>query len=590
MIPSNVELLAACAMGVKTIRPGPRSFTTVLIEELRALLGESKRATVQDVVNGLVSRYANFSETRVLFSVLSKAKGTICLEPLLPPSPSTQTKHEKALMTLKVSLRDTLNDSVVTELIDWLNRQAPRQVSKLTVEDVVVSTGNIYDYIFDADRGPSSTSFEQLSQPGKNEILAAWNELKAHLAVIGAHLKHPSSSIGQPCQRPDKSPSTQYDPPKSLQEVESTLLSLQRLIERNVMALPDLYSDKNALLTVIDDMSLRDLGFLPMLKLRLKARFPSELDPAMKVKYVVKSTLTRLKLFSTLVEEDLDGLGSVLVEYKFYGEKDATTENIPESEKRMKHLTGVLEKANTTEFRTLRCTRWFHDDKNKRFGLVFKIPAATCGFISLRNAILDDDRSQRPTLGQRYSIARMIGNALLRWHTADWVHQGIASYNIYFFKRSNGSIDYYNPYLCGFEYARPSGAPSTSRRVQEFELNVYRHPNRQGAPSKYHTKRHDIYSYGVLLLELGLWDLAEDCFDTVDKSKLFPMDVKECLIKNSQLRLAHYAGRAYQLAVDRCLILDSDLAVDRDDVVESQLAIKFEDLVLRAIPSRDVID
>ena len=587
MIPPNVELVAACAMGVKTIRPGPRSFTTILIEELRALLKEFKKAKIQDVVNGLVSRKANCRETPVRFSGLSKTRGTICLEPLIPPSPSAQTKQEKAMMKLKISLRDTLNDSVVSEMTTWLSHLAPRQVSKLTVEDVVSSTGSVYDYIFDSDRGSAPTGFQHLSERGKNEIWTAWDELKAHLAVAAAHSKHPASYTDQSCERLDKSLSMQGEPLKCLQKVETSLLSLQGLIERHVMALPDLYKDKDALLTAIEDIALRDMGFLPVLELRLKARFPSDFDSAMKARYDAKSTSTRSEIISTLVEENVDGLGPVLVEYKTYGESDATTDNIAQSEQRMKHLTSLLKSACSPDFRTLQCTRWFHQADNNRFGLIFKMPVTHGGFITLRDAIIRCDRTRRPTLGQRYSIARMIGNALLRWHRAHWVHQGIASYNIVFFIR-DGMIDYCNPYLCGFEYARPSGDPSTSRRVKRFELNVYRYPTRQGVPTKYHTKIHDIYSYGVLLLEVGVWELVEECFDGMDKMSLSPFKMQEHLIEESKLRLGHYAGGAYQKAADRCLSLD--LAVKQDDAVESQLAMNFEDYVLRKIPSGHMID
>ena len=587
MIPPNVELVAACAMGVKTIRPGKRSFTTILIEELRNLLKESKKAEVNDVVNGLASRYANCRETPVHFSGFNKGKGTICLEPLNLPSTSTRTNQEKALMTLQVSLRDTLNDRTITEMVDWLSLLAPRLVSNLTVQDVIVSTGRVYDYIFDEDRAPSSTSFQKLSQPGKDEILMAWEKLKAHLAVIAAQLRHPSSSDDQSRQLPDNDSSAQDEPLRSLQEVEKILLSLQRLIERHVMAVPDLHKDKDVLLRAIEDMSLQDLGFLPMLELRLKARFPLELPTAMKTERLASAPSAQPKQFSMLIKEDVEGLGAVLVEYKTYGTKDATSDNIADSERRMEQLARLLQNASPADFRALRCTRWFHEANKNRFGLVLEIPTTQGEFVSLRDIIDQNERGNRPTLGQRYSIARTIGNALLRWHTADWVHQGIASYNIIFF-RQDGMTDYRNPYLCGFEYARPSGAISTARRVQDFHINVYRHPSRQGNPTRYHTKKHDIYSYGVLLHEIGIWDLAEACFEDVDKRSLDTIDMQKVLIKHSKLRLGHFVGMAYQKAVDRCL--NSDFGVDKDDAVGSQLSMKFEDLVLKAIPSGDAID
>ena len=41
-IPSNVELMAASAMGVKTILPGPTSFTALLIYHIEAELASTR--------------------------------------------------------------------------------------------------------------------------------------------------------------------------------------------------------------------------------------------------------------------------------------------------------------------------------------------------------------------------------------------------------------------------------------------------------------------------------------------------------------------------------------------------------------------
>ncbi|KAF4540152.1 Het-s domain protein [Lasiodiplodia theobromae] len=42
----------------------------------------------------------------------------------------------------------------------------------------------------------------------------------------------------------------------------------------------------------------------------------------------------------------------------------------------------------------------------------------------------------------------------------------------------------------------------------DLERNLYRHPDRQGRPKTSFSKLHDIYALGVVLLEIGLWEMA----------------------------------------------------------------------------------
>lgn len=201
----------------------------------------------------------------------------------------------------------------------------------------------------------------------------------------------------------------------------------------------------------------------------------------------------------------------------------------------MQQLAELLQTPKSAEFNTLTCLRWFHSQQDARYGLLFKIPD-TIGEkqISLHSSIRTT-RTLAPTLEQRFGIASTIGKSLLKWHQVGWVHQGISSRNIVFFstKLSKISIayDYSIPYLCGFEYARQRSAHSTGRVVEDFEHNVYRHPHRQGIGAKYHNKKHDLYAYGVLLLEIGMWELVGRLFNPEEKKTVSPREMREKLIK-----------------------------------------------------------
>jgi hypothetical protein len=59
----------------------------------------------------------------------------------------------------------------------------------------------------------------------------------------------------------------------------------------------------------------------------------------------------------------------------------------------------------------------------------------------------------------------------------------------------------------GFEESRENeGQSSNVGFYGDWQTNIYRHPERQGEhPANRYSMIHDVYSLGVVLLELGLW-------------------------------------------------------------------------------------
>jgi hypothetical protein len=61
-------------------------------------------------------------------------------------------------------------------------------------------------------------------------------------------------------------------------------------------------------------------------------------------------------------------------------------------------------------------------------------------------------------------------------------------------------------YLVGFENFRREEGRTHRTGDDAIERNLYRHPSRQGSsPREDYIMQHDIYSLGVCLLEVGLW-------------------------------------------------------------------------------------
>lgn len=588
-LPANVEVVAACAMGVKTRSPGPHSFTALLIKQLRASLEAAGSAKIADVVNSLASRDSEYRETPVHFSGLGVGRSTVCLEPFdASPTTEADAKKEAAWLTLRVSLRDVLSDALVSDIIRWLKARPTRKVSRLTIETVVQSANNVGHFIHGEGRARTSgPKFDQLPASAKHDVLTAWNEFRSLLAALATQLRSRDLFEGGDAEG-QKSGSDHLDgvlrgPLATLLELEKGLLSLQSIVQRSVMALPDLYEKRESLLKAIDDTAMQDMGFVPLLHRRLKACFPSDSEDLMKTDHITKAAPTELKVFRSLVKEELQDLGTVLVEYKSYDRHTVLADGTKRLEYYIQTLADLLGTRGPPDFHTLRCTGWFHEEEASRLGLIFEYPVEYDGFKSLRELIQMPSTSQRPSLAQRFSIVKNVGEALLKWHiSANWVHQGIASHNIYFFKPKNSaSFDFSNPYLCGFEFSRPSGGISLSIPVKDFEQNVYRHPSRQGAPSQYHTKRHDLYSYGILLFEVGVWSLVSSRFGANLTKDLGPRKRRDQIELNARERLGHYMGAAYERATSRCLSME--FGVELDDRVGTKLAKAFEDLILKEI-------
>lgn len=93
------------------------------------------------------------------------------------------------------------------------------------------------------------------------------------------------------------------------------------------------------------------------------------------------------------------------------------------------------------------------------------------------------------------------------------MHEGITSHNIVFLRNKNGSIEYIEPYLCGFDFSRRHGDLSRDKHLYHSDFQIHNHLERQGEiPEHQHSKKHDIYSFGLLLVEIAFWDSIMACF------------------------------------------------------------------------------
>ena len=586
-----MELLAACAMNVKTVSPGPTSFTTLLVKFMKTSLKQKGSVRISDLVNLIGSERSGFGESPLHYSGFGDGKSTIALKPLVVESTNIDVdKKETAWLNLRVSLRDTLADALITDIIEWLRAHPKHKISRLKVEDIGYSVNTLQAFIYNEGQGPQSRpKLTQLSDSAQQDVVTKWTELQSLLAGLATQLRSRSlltTNGTHECANVSTDHETaSITASNTLPEIERTLLSLQAIVQRSVMALPQ-FTSRESLLEAIADRAMQDLGFLPLLEQRVKALFDDCLDPRLKITHETSTCPESSSDPHGLMEDSINNLGTVLVEHKYYD----NSSRIGQVERQVAILANLLQSPESPDFQTLHCRSWFHEASESRFGLVFDYPHGCDEFISLHEIIRSKGQKQRPSLGQRFSIVKNIGEAMLKWHTtANWVHQGISSRNVYFFK--SAATEHYNygkAYLCGFECSRPSQGISNNAYVEDFDRNVYRHPDRQGEPSEYHTKKHDLYAFGVLLLEVGVWALVASFFTEHSKVNLAPNRMRQHIRSCATRRLGQSMGLAYERATLRCL--DMDLGVQSDDAMDSKLAKAFQVQILDVIDRGTTLD
>jgi hypothetical protein len=244
-------------------------------------------------------------------------------------------------------------------------------------------------------------------------------------------------------------------------------------------------------------------------------------------------------------------------------------------------LVGYLAKG-VTNCGILKCLGY-----RENLELVFEVPAELekpRTLIDLIRSTSFDVHGGGFSLDDRIQLAYNISEVVLNVHLCHFVHKNIRTETILVFQRKaaddtpTGSSTIGVPYLTKWTMLRKDNHTSSRSGDSEWMRNIYRHPQRQGdQPQERYNIRHDIYSLGVCLLEIGLWkpfitlhrgeprlcDLYCDtaaklgmlrpqelgCIETLTR----PAVVQATLISLAQLELPKRMGTKYTTVVLDCL-------------------------------------
>ena len=298
----------------------------------------------------------------------------------------------------------------------------------------------------------------------------------------------------------------------------------------------------------------------------------------------------------------------VWIEWKAYDfEYDRELEKhvpLPKSLKRVRELVSLLQSEKPSQFCAPRCLGFFNDrddTKNSnnptRFGLVFEKPEKRASPISLRQMLFT---GPKPSLTDRISLAHKISTCVLYLHAVNWLHKGLRSDGVILFPNPDTS-SLTDPQISGYEYSRPDKEGETTMTTVEFPdyLMLYVHPSYQGYEAKgTYRKTFDVYSLGIILLEIAHWKRIETILD-IDVHAAKPADLKAVRDRLLRPGSAHLdfvrenLGDRFHVAVKSCIEGRSafgigDCESEGDVQTGARLQHGFSTLVVDALDSISV--
>ncbi|KAF8850822.1 hypothetical protein BDZ45DRAFT_751326 [Acephala macrosclerotiorum] len=135
------------------------------------------------------------------------------------------------------------------------------------------------------------------------------------------------------------------------------------------------------------------------------------------------------------------------------------------------------------------------------FDFIFRVPDSMEVLQTLRQNLLNKEINY--SLSRRVMIAKGLAKSVGFVHNFNFVHKHICPETILLFEDLRAR---FSTFLVGFDNFRSADGGTNFAGDATWEQNLYRHPSRQGEfPEEAFKMQHDVYSLGVCLLEIGLW-------------------------------------------------------------------------------------
>lgn len=223
---------------------------------------------------------------------------------------------------------------------------------------------------------------------------------------------------------------------------------------------------------------------------------------------------------------------------------------------------------------SLSCLGYIDDSSNARCLILFRSPQSH-PWASIPPSLHDlimKGWTAKLSLTQRFKTARTLAASVLDIHTSGSLHSSINSHNIPMMPRQLNDSEP-SPFLLGWGVG-----PTPSNGPMALEPNFYHHQSSFGQSYLPPTTAQDIYSLGVVLLEIGLWTTMSTVFaKLLDTTPRFSAREEKAMFRKVNrviMELAHgpdlprEMGVSYARVVQRCLVWNVE------DVAESMLAFR----------------
>ena len=261
--------------------------------------------------------------------------------------------------------------------------------------------------------------------------------------------------------------------------------------------------------------------------------------------------------------------------------------------RRLNSLVRELRLASATKtFLVLDCEGFYQQGQGYR--IVYKLPQSfddrqgQCQ--SLANILLKKEYSDilQQNLQHRLDLAKAMATTVFHLHTVRWVHKAINPDNILLFgnEAKDGTVAFAwdKPYLVGFEASRASLSDTDGvAPYQKWEYLAYIAPEYQNASEETHEpfqKLFDLYSLGVILLEIGLMCCFKASkYRTSKEWSNISLDALKQKYIGLAKDLKRDLGPLYSEAVVTCLTGEFDVKQKEEDQDETHLLAAFRSQV-----------
>ncbi|KAH1943041.1 hypothetical protein KXV59_000551 [Aspergillus fumigatus] len=259
---------------------------------------------------------------------------------------------------------------------------------------------------------------------------------------------------------------------------------------------------------------------------------------------------------------------SILVEYTPMMLETHNDTTLPE-QKRLEHVQQTLDQlvqnARVSHLGLLRFLGFYIDMPNSRYAFIYQMPIDYFPFLHNPSDLLSGlkpkplvslfqtgDDQRVPNLETRLRLAYDLLMAALHLRSQNLVHGNINSGNVLIFPGATSSNndevalteDLRRPYLTSF--AQFSG---TATSPEPLSSSMYRHPDDKRSLEDDAAWSYDLYSLGLVLMEIGLWTPISRLWKMKYTNSMFKQRIENVYLQ----KLGPKCGSAFLHVVQLCL-------------------------------------